>query len=179
MDGMDIKMVRMLQGDLPPGENPWLVLAETLGISEDEVVARLKALKASGKLKRVGAVLRHQNSGFTANGLAVFLPPEGKTAELGQKLAESPMISHCYERAPAPSWPYTLYAMIHGKTEEEISAFAEAFASKNSVESYEVLFSREELKKTSMVYFDGQKADAPARLRINNTIRKIPPASES
>ena len=147
MDRMSREMVRALQGNLPPGENPWLALAETLGISEDEVIARLKALKASGKLKRVGAVLRHQNSGFTANGLAVFLPPEGKTAELGQKLAKSPMVSHCYERVPAHSWPYTLYAMIHGKTEEEISAFAEAFASENSVGSYEVLFSRKSLKK--------------------------------
>lgn len=160
VDRMSREMVRALQGNLPPGENPWLALAETLGISEDEVVARLKALKASGKLKRVGAVLRHQNSGFTANGLAVFLPPKGETDELGQKLAESPMVSHCYERAPAPSWPYTLYAMIHGKTEDEISAFAEAFASENSVESYEVLFSREELKKTSMVYFDARETDA-------------------
>ena len=78
MDDLDGRLVRELQGNLPPGENPWQALACRLGISEDEVVARLRGLKASGKLKRVGAVLRHQNSGFAANAMAVFLPPPEK-----------------------------------------------------------------------------------------------------
>ncbi len=80
MDDLDGRLVRELQENLPPGENPWQALACRLGIPEDEVVARLRGLRASGKLKRVGAVLRHQNSGFAANAMAVFLPPPGTTA---------------------------------------------------------------------------------------------------
>ena len=153
VDDLDERLVRELQENLPPGENPWQALAVKLGISEDEVVARLKGLKASGKLKRVGAVLRHQNSGFAANAMAVFLPPPGTTDELGEKLAASPMVSHCYERIPCGEWIYTLYAMIHGRTEEEITSFVSAFAAENAVEKYDILFSREELKKSSMVFF--------------------------
>ena len=155
MDDLDGRLVRELQGNLPPGENPWRALACRLGISEDEVVTRLKELKSSGKLKRVGAVLRHQNSGFAANALAVFLPPPGRTDELGEKLAASPMVSHCYERVPCGEWIYTLYAMIHGRTEEEITCFVSDFAAENGVERYDILFSREELKKSSMVFFGG------------------------
>ena len=47
----------------------------------------------------------------------------------------------------------SLYAMIHGRTEEEISSFVSAFAAENAVEKYDILFSREELKKSSMVFF--------------------------
>ena len=155
VDALDRKLVSELQGNLPPGENPWRALACRLGISEDEVVPRLKELKSSGKLKRVGAVLRHQNSGFAANALAVFLPPPGRTDELGEKLAASPMVSHCYERVPCGEWIYTLYAMIHGRTEEEITCFVSDFAAENGVERYDILFSREELKKSSMVFFGG------------------------
>ena len=159
VDDLDERLVRELQENLPPGENPWQALAVKLGISEDEVVDRLKGLKASGKLKRVGAVLRHQNSGFAANAMAVFLPPPGKTDELGARLAASPMVSHCYERIPCGEWIYTLYAMIHGRTEEEIAAFVSVFAAENGVEKYDILFSREELKKSSMVFFGRQDSE--------------------
>ncbi len=160
MDELDKRLVRELQGSLPQGENPYLELARRLGISEDEVVERMIALKESGRLKRIAAVLRHQRSGYAANAMAVFLPPPGRTDELGEKLAASPMVSHCYERVPCGEWIYTLYAMIHGRTEEEISAFVSAFAAENGVERYDILFSREELKKSSMVFF-GRPGNEP------------------
>ncbi len=42
MDALDWMIVGELQENLPPGENPWQALACRLGISEDDVVARLK-----------------------------------------------------------------------------------------------------------------------------------------
>ncbi len=62
-------------------------------------------------------------------------------------------ISHCYRRNPTPDWPYNLYTMIHGKDEESCRVIAGQIAEKTSVTSYTILFSRKELKKTSMVYF--------------------------
>ena len=69
-------------------------------------------------------------------------------------VAESPLVSHSYERKTYERWPYNLYAMMHGKTAEEIEAFVGAFVAENGVEHYEILYSEEELKKTSMVYFE-------------------------
>jgi hypothetical protein len=43
--------------------------------------------------------------------------------------------------------------MIHGKTEKDCYQMAEAMSALASVKSYALLFSREELKKTSMTYF--------------------------
>lgn len=153
MDELDKRLVRELQGSLPQGENPYLELARRLGISEDEVVEQLKALKESGRLKRIAAVLRHQRSGYAANAMAVFLVPEAAMDMLGGKLAESPLVSHCYERVGNECWPYNLYAMIHGKTDEEIFSFIRSFAEENRIDRFEILPSVRELKKTSMVYF--------------------------
>ncbi|MDD4612220.1 MAG: Lrp/AsnC family transcriptional regulator, partial [Synergistaceae bacterium] len=83
MDELDKRLVRELQGSLPQGENPYLELARRLGISEDEVVERMIALKESGRLKRIAAVLRHQRSGYAANAMAVFLVPEAAMDMLG------------------------------------------------------------------------------------------------
>jgi len=153
MDELDKRLVRELQGSLPQAENPYLELGLRLGISEDEVVERLKVLKESGRLKRIAAILRHQKSGYASNAMAVFLVPDDSMDMLGGKLAESPLVSHCYERVGNECWPYNLYAMVHGKTDEEIFSFIRSFALENGIDRFEILPSAGELKKTSMVYF--------------------------
>jgi DNA-binding Lrp family transcriptional regulator len=62
-------------------------------------------------------------------------------------------VSHCYRRDPTPQWPYNLYTMVHGKDEAGCRATAEKMAAKAEVKDYALLFSRRELKKTSMQYF--------------------------
>ncbi len=153
MDELDKRLVRELQGNLPQAENPYIELGRRLGISEDEVVERLKALKESGRLKRIAAILRHQKSGYAANAMAVFLVPEASMDMLGRKIAESPLVSHCYERVGNECWPYNLYAMVHGKTDGEVFSFIRSFAEENGIDRFEILPSAGELKKTSMVYF--------------------------
>ena len=154
IDAVDQSLIKMLQGTLPLTENPYQTMGEKLGLTEDEVVQRLQALHDAGKLKRIAAILRHQQSGYRANAMVVLQVPEDLLEKLGRLLAESPLVSHSYERKTYERWPYNLYAMMHGKTAEEIEAFVGAFVAENGVEHYEILYSEEELKKTSMVYFE-------------------------
>jgi hypothetical protein len=55
--------------------------------------------------------------------------------------------------------------MIHGASEEECYRIAQKMANKAKVKTYTLLFSRKELKKTSMKYFnkdgDGYSAHLP------------------
>ena len=77
VDGIDRRLVRELQDSIPLTENPYATIADRLGLTEDEVVERLQALRRSGRLKRIGAVLRHREAGFGANAMVVFAaPPE-------------------------------------------------------------------------------------------------------
>jgi len=153
MDELDLRLVAELQENLPLTVNPYRTLAERLGVSEETVIARLQALHASGKLKRIGAVLRHQNSGYAANVMVVFKAPPDEMERLGKLLAESPLVSHCYERAPCAEWPYTLYAMMHGRNMETIEEFVSIFALEHGVERFDILRSEEELKKSSLSFF--------------------------
>ncbi len=155
MDDVDRRLIAKLQGDIPLTVDPYRTLADHLGVSEDTVVGRLQALRASGKLKRIGAVLRHQNSGYAANAMVVFKAPPDEVERLGGLLAESPLVSHCYERVPCAEWPYTLYAMMHGRDMATIETFVHSFVLEHGVERFAVLESREELKKTSMLFFGG------------------------
>lgn len=153
IDAVDQSLIKMLQGTLPLTENPYQTMGEMLGLTEDEVVQRLQALHDSGKLKRIAAILRHQQSGYCSNAMVVFQVPEELLEKLGRLLAESSLVSHSYERKTYERWPYNLYAMTHGKTAEEIEAFVDAFVVAQGITQYQILYSQEELKKTSMVYF--------------------------
>ena len=51
--------------------------------------------------------------------------------------------------------------MIHGKDEDHCRRTAEKIAEKTQVRQYQLLFSRRELKKTSMKYFSHDDSQEP------------------
>ncbi|MNN78534.1 hypothetical protein D3C81_1950980 [compost metagenome] len=106
-------------------------------------------MRTDGSLKRIGAILRHRDSGFVANGLFVCVLSDDKIDEAGHTLADYPEVSHCYRRPPHEDWPYNLYAMIHGHSESEVLQIVNRFVREQAVEIYDTLFSTEELKKSS------------------------------
>ncbi len=150
---LEKKVISSIQGDMPVTKNPYGQLADAIGITEDEFLATLQALSERGIIRRFGATLRHQKSGFTANAMIAWQADEKKVEEIGSKMADFKEVSHCYRRNPAPGWPYNLYTMVHAKSEEECYETAKSISSKTSVEKYSLLFSKKELKKTSMKYF--------------------------
>ena len=150
---LEKKIVASIQGDIPVTERPYLEIAESIGISEDTLLKTLIRLKNRGVIRRFGATIRHQESGFAANAMVAWVVDEGIIDEIGMKMASFPEVTHCYRRKPAKDWPYNLYTMIHAKDEASCRAIASALAEKTSVEHFILLFSRNELKKTSMKYF--------------------------
>jgi len=147
------KVIASIQADLPLVERPYHHLAQKIGISEAEFLNIMARLCTKGIIRRFGATLRHQQSGFNANAMAAWQVPEEKIQTVGRQMAESPAISHCYRRDPKPTWPYNLYTMIHAASEKICRETARALSEKTGVNTYHLLFSRRELKKTSMVYF--------------------------
>jgi DNA-binding Lrp family transcriptional regulator len=79
--------------------------------------------------------------------------PEERIEEVGWVLAGFREVTHCYQRTPRKSWPYNLYTMIHGDDREKCKGIAERMSRKSGIDSYVLLFSEKEFKKTSMEYF--------------------------
>ncbi len=156
MDLLDKRIIRIMQDEFPLVKEPYKEFAKKLGISEDELLTRLRRYKQDGKIRKMGAVLRHVEAGFKANSLCAWIIPPERMDEIAQKFVAMPTISHCYDRNTMPDWPYNMYTMIHAHTRQECEAIAEKFAKENNLgtDKYVMLYSVKEWKKTSMRYFD-------------------------
>ncbi|EWG98647.1 Lrp/AsnC family transcriptional regulator [Halomonas sp. BC04] len=63
LDLLDRRLIDTYQRGLPICERPYAAMAEQLGVSEAEVVARLQALQDEKVLSRVGPVFDHARAG--------------------------------------------------------------------------------------------------------------------
>ena len=150
---LDKKIIGLIQGDLPLHPRPFAVMAEKIGISEDEFVERVRSLKKRGIIRRFGATLRHQEAGFSSNAMMAWIVPDDKIDETGRMMSEFREVTHCYHRRPQKDWKYNLYTMIHGDSRDECHEIARRMSELSGIEKYSLLFSDEEFKKTSMEYF--------------------------
>jgi DNA-binding Lrp family transcriptional regulator len=153
---LEKKIIALIQGDMPVEARPYQAIAEIIGTDEKTVLTVVQDLVDRGIIRRFGATLRHQKSGFTANAMVAWQVDEDRVDDVGKVMAAFDQVSHCYRRNPAKDWPYNLYTMVHAKDEPACRAIAREVSEKTGVNSYEILFSRKELKKTSMQYFDDE-----------------------
>ena len=140
MAGADRARIRIACDDIPHTLTPF----KDWGVSCDELREDL-ALK---RMRRFGAILRHQEAGFAYNAMVCFNAANG-----GDILAQKPYISHCYERPAFEGFPYTLYAMMHAQSTEELDRQIKEAAESIGNPDYVVLHSVRELKKSSFRFF--------------------------
>ena len=149
------QIIAMVQADLPLVERPYEELAEKAGLSEAVFMQTLQGLCDRGVIRRFGATIRHQKSGFGANVMVAWKVDEERMEDVGSTMATFKQVSHCYRRNPNGDWPYNLYTMVHAKDKRTCQEIARKMAQTAGVEEYALLFSQRELKKTSMIYFPG------------------------
>ena len=118
IDDLDKKIISLIQGDLPFDPKPFAVMADQLGITEDEFMERVRSLKKEGVIRRFGATLYHQEAGFGANAMVAWLVPDERVDEVGKVMADFREVTHCYQRRPQRDWKYNLYTMVHGDNED-------------------------------------------------------------
>jgi siroheme decarboxylase len=153
LSDIDKRIIASLQGDFPIVENPYSVLADRLGISEDLLIDRVLFLSETGILKRLSAVVRHGRVGYTSNALVVWDVADEHVEAAGRAMSDFEQVSHCYERHRNESWDFNMYTMVHAKSDDECLAIVAELSRVTGVSDYSVLFSERELKKSSVVYF--------------------------
>lgn len=153
IDTTDRRLIQTTQEGLPRVSRPYHAIAEQLGISAEEVMARLQSMLDSGVIRRVGAVPNHYALGYKSNGMSVWDVPEARIRELGQKIGALDFVSHCYHRPRhLPDWPYNLFAMVHGRDRAEVEAKVARIAALlgEADRGHAVLYSTRILKKTGL-----------------------------
>ncbi|MFW5985426.1 MAG: Lrp/AsnC family transcriptional regulator [Halanaerobiaceae bacterium] len=152
LDDRDKKIIAQIEEDIPLQVEPYKCLADRLEIDREELIARIQVLKEKGYLKRISALLNHRDAGYRANGMLVCSLSQNEIEQVAGKLITLKHVSHCYTRKSYPEWPFNFYAMIHGHSESEVRQIAENLINKYDICKYRILFSTEEIKKTSMSY---------------------------
>ena len=145
------QFMALLQQGLPFVPNPYA----DLGWAESAAINLLKRWVASGVIKRMGVVVRHQELGYKANAMVVWNVPDSEVSALGRAIAASGRVSLCYRRPRLlPAWPFNLFCMIHGKDRTEVELRIAALAEACALEDYprEILFSTRRFKQCGARY---------------------------
>ena len=146
-------VVRLLQENLPLVAEPFAAVAGTLHFAAAELLALLNEWQQQGILRRVGLVPYHRELGFAVNGMCVWKVDPQRLEEAGRIVAASPAITHCYERALDPRFPFNLFAMLHAETLPAAEAAQARLATAAGLSGGKLLISLREFKKTSMAYY--------------------------
>ena len=153
LDDFDRALIAATQGGLPLVARPYDAVGERLGVSGQQVRERLAQMLESGLIRRIGAVPNHYRLGFTANGMSVWDVDDALVDQLGERIGQLPGVSHCYRRPRRlPSWPYNLFAMLHGRTRAEVEQQAVQLRELlgSACRGHDILYSTAILKKTGL-----------------------------
>jgi DNA-binding Lrp family transcriptional regulator len=157
LDAIDRAIIRATQAGLPRVARPYQAIAEQVGVSAEEVMARLKRMLDAGIIRRIGAVPNHYALGYRANGMSVWNVPDERVREAGERIGAFDFVSHCYHRPRhLPQWPYNLFAMVHGRNRAEVEAKVAEIARLlgRADRGHAVLYSTKILKKTGLRFSD-------------------------
>ncbi len=147
-------VLRIVQDNLPDSLTPYADIAAKAGMTEAQVLELLGSLKESGAIRRFGASIKHQKTGWTHNAMVAWKIDADIMEQCGTQAALHTHISHVYYRpSSAPDWPYELYTMVHGRSEQECLDVAQELIATTPLREYAILKSLKELKKISMTYF--------------------------
>ena len=108
-DTADTKLLVALQKGLPLDPRPFARIGSDVGLSEETVLATVRALFETGVARRFGAVFDSRSLGYESTLCAADVP----TADLESavdRIVPHPGITHCYEREGHPNLWFTMTA---------------------------------------------------------------------
>jgi len=152
MSPQETLVARIIQTDIPLTARPFEAIAQSAGMTEEEVLAASRGLKARGIIRKFSAIVRHQRVGYTHNVMVLWAVPTERAEETGKILSGYREVTHCYERTPPFAGRYNLFTMVHFRSRTD-EALLREMAAAAGVADFRVLRSLEEFKKNSMEYF--------------------------
>ncbi|MBW2607843.1 MAG: AsnC family transcriptional regulator [Deltaproteobacteria bacterium] len=96
-DDINRAILNRIQSDFPLTPRPYLTIAEDLGLSEDDVLDRLKRLKKEGFIRRIGGNFVPEKLGFIST-LCAARVPEDKIDSFAAIVNQYPGVTHNYQR---------------------------------------------------------------------------------
>ena len=121
----DKKLLNLIQSEFPLVREPYHALGEKLGISEDEVISRIKELKAKGFVRQISPVFDPRRLGYRST-LVAMEAPESQLEKAEQLLIDHPGVSHGYERNNKFNLWFTLAIPPSGEIADELRKLSDS-----------------------------------------------------
>ncbi len=115
LDEVDKKILNAVQLDFPIVHKPFEELGKSLGLSEDEVIRRIKRLCKEGAIRRIGPIISTKKTGGVSTLVAMKVPDE-RVDEVAGIINEYDEVSHNYLR-PAN---YNIWFTLSAESEERM-----------------------------------------------------------
>jgi len=119
VDEIDRKILNVVQREFPVASRPFKAVAEELGLTEDEVLNRLKSIKDEGIIRRIGAVLDPRALGWVSS-LCAARVPEKEIQNFVSSVNRFQGVTHNYERKAYYNIWFTFTAPDWGRLEEAL-----------------------------------------------------------
>lgn len=149
IDATDVRILDHLYDSLPITATPFADAAEELGLTEGEMLSRLQRLIDCRVVRRVAASVAHRKVGILSNAVCAWRVPAERVEQVGRAMASFDEVSHCYERETTHDWPYNMYTVLHGYTDEECEAVVERIRQAVGIDDFVIAYSVREFKKQS------------------------------
>ncbi len=98
LDATDKRILDVIQSDYPIAPRPYAVVGERLGLTEAEVLARVRAMQQKGIIRRLGASFQSRKLGWRSTLCAASVPEEQVEA-FAAVVNRHPGVTHNYLRA--------------------------------------------------------------------------------
>ena len=118
MDEVDKKILNILQKEFPLEEQPFFIVGQRCGISEDETISRILKMKEEGIIRRIGAVFDGAKLGRVST-LCAARVPEDKIDIFVQIVNANKGVTHNYRRGNE----YNIWFTVSAATVKELEAF--------------------------------------------------------
>ncbi len=146
--------IRELQKDLEITSEPFKNPSGRLGISQDELLDKIKDFTSEKKMRRFACVLYHQQAGFTSNIMGIWKSKPEDVDKNGRLMSCVKEVSHCYLRPVYPGrWEYNIFTMIHAKSKEEAFEVMKDISGLTGIKDFDSLESVKEFKKVRVRYY--------------------------
>ena len=121
VDAIDRAIIDGLQGDFPICERPYAEVAGRLGISEEDLLARLQRLLAARVLTRFGPTFQVERIGG-AFVLAAMCVPDADWQRVRAIVDALPEVAHNYRRESERNCPFNMWFVLATESEAGIDA---------------------------------------------------------
>lgn len=123
MDPIDRTILNRIQSDFPIDSNPYGVIASELGLEENDVIERTRALKKAGMIRRIGGNVVPHKVGYVSTLCAAEVPPDQLDA-FARVVNRYPGVTHNYQRDNRFNVWFTFIAPSMEEIERHLDAIA-------------------------------------------------------